>query len=100
MTRTFPVNGKFTKEQAEVYQIVYDAQEEVKRAVHPGAIFPADMNNASIEKVKEGLLRLGLITDKKSDQYRVWFMHGTSHLLGMNVHFSTYSEGIIANCFY
>jgi Xaa-Pro aminopeptidase len=32
------------------------------------------------------LLRLGLITDKTTDQYRIWFMHGTSHWLGMNVH--------------
>lgn len=86
VTRTFPVNGKFTKEQAEVYQIVYDAQEAVARATRPGAIFPTDVHNAAVEKVKDGLLRLGLITDKNSDQYRIWFMHGTSHWLGMNVH--------------
>jgi Xaa-Pro aminopeptidase len=86
VTRTFPVNGKFSKEQAEIYQIVYDAQEAVARATHPGAIFPTDVHNAAVEKVKDGLLRLGLITDRNSDQYRIWFMHGTSHWLGMNVH--------------
>jgi len=86
VTRTFPVNGKFSKEQAEIYQIVYDAQEAVARATRPGAIFPTDVHNAAVEKVKDGLLRLGLITDKASDQYRIWFMHGTSHWLGMNVH--------------
>jgi Xaa-Pro aminopeptidase len=86
VTRTFPVSGKFSKEQAEVYQIVYDAQEAVARATRPGATFPTDVHNAAVEKVKEGLLRLGLITDKNSDQYRIWFMHGTSHWLGMNVH--------------
>jgi len=86
VTRTFPVNGKFTKEQAEIYQIVYDAQEEVAKATKPGAVFPTDVHNAGAEKIKEGLLRLGLITDKNSDQYRIWFMHGTSHWLGMNVH--------------
>ena len=86
VTRTFPVNGKFSKEQAEIYQIVYDAQEEVAKATRPGAVFPGDVHNAGAEKIKEGLLRLGLITDKNTDQYRIWFMHGTSHWLGMNVH--------------
>src|SRR6185437_1677768 len=38
------------------------------------------------EVIKDGLLRLGLITDRNSEQYRIWFMHGTSHWLGMNVH--------------
>jgi Xaa-Pro aminopeptidase len=86
VTRTFPVGGKFSREQAEIYQIVYDAQESVARATRPGAIFPNDVHNAAVEKVKDGLLRLGLITDRNSDQYRIWFMHGTSHWLGMNVH--------------
>jgi Xaa-Pro aminopeptidase len=86
VTRTFPVGGKFSKEQAEIYQIVYDAQEAVARVTHPGVMFPTDVHNAAVEKVKDGLLRLGLITDKNSDQYRIWFMHGTSHWLGMNVH--------------
>jgi Xaa-Pro aminopeptidase len=36
--------------------------------------------------IKEGLLRLGLITSKENDEYKTWFMHGTSHWLGMNVH--------------
>lgn len=85
ITRTFPVNGKFTKEQAEIYQIVYDAQEAVARATKPGATLP-DVNTAGTEAIKEGLLRLGLITDKNSQQHRVWFFHGTSHYLGMNVH--------------
>lgn len=86
VTRTFPVGGKFSPEQAEIYQIVYDAQEEVAHIMRPGLVFPTDIHNAAVAKVKEGLLRLGLITDKNSDQYRIWFMHGTSHWLGMNVH--------------
>ncbi len=85
VTRTFPVNGKFSKEQAEIYQIVYDAQEAIARTTKPGADF-SDVNNAAIEVLKNGLFKLGLITDKDSKQYRVWFMHGTSHWLGMNVH--------------
>jgi Xaa-Pro aminopeptidase len=86
VTRTFPVNGKFTKEQAEVYQIVYDAQEAAAKATKPGATLSA-VHNAALEVIKDGLLKLGLITDRNSEwQYRLWFMHGTSHWLGMNVH--------------
>lgn len=85
VTRTFPVSGKFGKEQAEVYNIVLAAQDAGFRAVRPGATIN-DVHNAALEAVKDGLLKLGLITDKNSLQYRTWFMHGTSHWLGMNVH--------------
>ena len=85
ITRTFPVNGKFTPAQAAVYQIVYDAQEAVAKATKPGATL-SDVNRAGTEVVKDGLLKLGLITDRNSMQHRIWFMHGTSHWLGMNVH--------------
>jgi Xaa-Pro aminopeptidase len=86
VTRTFPVNGKFSKEQAEIYQIVYDAQEAVAKVSRPGGSL-SDINSAATEVIKDGLLRLGLITDRNSDsQYRIWFMHGTGHWLGMNVH--------------
>lgn len=97
VTRTFPVSGKFSPAQAEIYQIIYDAQEATGRATRPGAIFPTDVHNAAVEKVKDGLLKLGLITDREGTitlsqnlppqpQFRLWFMHGTSHWLGMNVH--------------
>ena len=46
----------------------------------------SDVHRAATEVIKNGLLRLGLITDRESNQYRIWFMHGTSHWLGMNVH--------------
>ena len=85
ITRTFPVNGKFTPAQAAVYQIVYDAQEAVAKASKPGATL-SDVNRAGTEVIKDGLLKLGLITDRNSNQHRIWFMHGTSHWLGMNVH--------------
>jgi Xaa-Pro aminopeptidase len=86
VTRTFPVGGKFTKEQAEVYQIVYDAQEAVAKTTKPGANL-SQVHNAATDVIKAGLLKLGLITDLNSDwQYRLWFMHGTGHWLGMNVH--------------
>jgi len=85
VTRTFPVNGKFSKEQAEIYQIVYDAQEAAAKASKPGATL-SDVDRAAREVIKDGLLRLGLITDRNSEQNRIWFMHGTGHWLGMNVH--------------
>src|SRR5207248_1433423 len=46
----------------------------------------SDAHRASSEVIKDGLLRLGLITDRNSDQYKIWFMHGNGHWLGMNVH--------------
>ena len=98
VTRTFPVNGKFSKAQAEIYQIVYDAQEAAAKKIKPGAIF-SDVDNAADEVIKKGLAKLGLITapdatyqmvfqGKTVDipQYRVWYMHGFGHWLGMNVH--------------
>jgi Xaa-Pro aminopeptidase len=85
ITRPFPVNGKFSPAQAELYQIVYDAQEAVAKASKPGATL-SDVNRAGTEVIKQGLFKLGLITDLNSPQHRLWFMHGTSHWLGMNVH--------------
>jgi len=57
----------------------------VAKATKPGATL-SDVNRAGTEVIKDGLLKLGLITDRDSMQYRLWFMHGTSHWLGMNVH--------------
>jgi Xaa-Pro aminopeptidase len=85
VTRTFPVSGKFTRAQAEIYQIVYDAQEAGAKAARPNKLI-SDVDRAATEVIKDGLLKLGLITDRNSNQYRLWFMHGTSHWLGMNVH--------------
>jgi Xaa-Pro aminopeptidase len=85
VTRTFPVNGKFTKEQAEIYQIVYDAQEAAATATKPGASF-SDISRAANNVITDGLLRLGLITAKDPRQVRFWYMHGLGHWLGMNVH--------------
>lgn len=95
VTRTIPVSGKFTKEQADIYRIVYEASVEATKRARPGNFMtnmingkpdPASVHGRAVEVVKEGLLRLGLITSKDNDEYRVWFMHGTSHWLGMNVH--------------
>lgn len=85
VTRTFPVNAKFTRAQAEIYQVVYDAQDAGAKVIRPGAMY-SDVHRAAVEVIKSGLLKLGLITDRDSTQYRLWFMHGTTHWLGMNVH--------------
>ena len=89
MTRTIPVSGKFTKEQADIYRIVYEASTEAIKRARPGNQMnggPDSVHGRSAEIIKEGLLRLGLITSKDNEEYRTWFMHGTSHWLGMNVH--------------
>lgn len=85
VTRTIPVSGKFTKEQAEIYQIVLDAQKAAMSLVKPGTPVEA-VHRKSVEVVAEGLLRLGLIRDKSGDEYRRFFPHGTSHWLGIDVH--------------
>jgi Xaa-Pro aminopeptidase len=94
ITRTFPINGKFTKEQADIYNIVLAAQEAVLRATKPGASL-ATIHTAASEVIKDGLLKLGLITERDGTvnvggqpvpQFRLFFMHGTGHWLGMNVH--------------
>ncbi|MFN6963150.1 MAG: aminopeptidase P family protein [Pyrinomonadaceae bacterium] len=85
VTRTFPVNGKFTKEQADIYRIVYDAQEAAARATKPGATMQ-QISAAADAVIKDGLFRLGLITNKDSNQFKIWYMHGLGHWLGMNVH--------------
>jgi Xaa-Pro aminopeptidase len=85
VTRTFPVNGKFSPEQAEIYRIVYDAQEAAAKAAKPGATMN-QVSNAVDAVLKDELFRLGLITDKNSTQFKIWYMHGFGHWLGMNVH--------------
>jgi len=106
VTRTFPANGKFSKEQAEIYQIVYDAQEAAAKTLKPGARF-SEPAQAAVKTIEEGLAKLGLITavgalipgteqevpdgrggkrKTGTPQYRLWYMHGWGHWLGMNVH--------------
>jgi Xaa-Pro aminopeptidase len=86
VTRTFPVSGRFTPQQREIYDLVLAAQEAGMRAIRPGQVTMGPVHAAAVETIKDGLLRLGLITDRNSNQYTLWFMHGTSHYLGMNVH--------------
>jgi len=90
ITRTFPASGSFTEEQASVYQVVLDAQLAAIEEIRPGADFYAPHNRA-VRLLTEGLVRLGLLegeVDKliEEREYRKFYMHGTSHWLGMDVH--------------
>ncbi|MBK6723798.1 MAG: M24 family metallopeptidase [Acidobacteria bacterium] len=85
ITRTFPVNGKFTKEQAEIYQIVFDAQEAVAKATKPGVTWQ-QLSAIARNTINDGLFKLGLVVDKNSRPAGIWSLHGLGHWLGMNVH--------------
>lgn len=85
ITRTFPVSGRFSPAQTDIYNLVLLAQENAMSKIKHGGS-TSDVHKGAEETIRDGLLRLGLITDRNSDQYRTWFMHGTSHWLGMNVH--------------
>jgi Xaa-Pro aminopeptidase len=83
ITRTVPVNGKFTKEQREVYQLVLDSQNAAMRIVRPGVIKSA-LDSVINEVLGSGLVRLGFIKEKKDS--RIFTLHGYSHWLGLEVH--------------
>ena len=92
ITRTLPVNGKFSAAQRELYQLVLDAQKAGIAACKPGAKF-ADINRASQEVLAKGLYALGVlpVTAEESMKpdvglHRRWTVHGVSHMLGMDVH--------------
>ncbi len=85
ITRTYPVNGTFTPAQKDIYAIVLEAQEEGMKVARPGATL-ADIHNRTVDVIKVGLLRLGLITNASGEQYRVWYTHNATHYIGIDVH--------------
>jgi Xaa-Pro aminopeptidase len=85
VTRTYPVSGTFSTNQREIYDIVLQAQLAGIRAAKPGASLQ-DVHRATVDVIKAGLLKLGLITDTGGDQYRTWYTHGASHYIGIDVH--------------
>lgn len=85
ITRTFPRNGVFTEAQRAVYEVVLDAQTHAIAAIRPGMTIRR-VHEVARKTIVEGLWELGLITNKSGNQYRMWFMHGTSHWLGLDVH--------------
>ncbi|QQR89221.1 MAG: aminopeptidase P N-terminal domain-containing protein [Myxococcales bacterium] len=89
ITRTFPVNGEFTVEQRELYDIVLAAQKAAIEKVRPGNSL--DVHNAAVQVISEGLCRLGLCQGDpaeviESGAYKTFYMHRTSHWLGLDVH--------------
>lgn len=90
VTRTFPAAGRFTEEQATLYQLVLDAQSKAIDAIKPGATF-IEPHDRAVRVLTEGLVRLGLLegeVDKliEENTLKKFYMHRTSHWLGMDVH--------------
>ena len=85
ITRTWPVSGRYSPEQAELYRLVLSAQEAGMKAARVGQR-TSDIEKAAAEVAKAGLLRLGLITDASAEQFRTWYTHGICHYIGMDVH--------------
>ncbi len=90
ITRTWPASGTFSPVQRRVYQIVLDTQVEAVEMVKPGITID-DIHNHCVRRLTEGMIALGLlggsVDDRVSDQsYRKFYMHGTSHWLGLDVH--------------
>ena len=85
ITRTYPVGGRFTPAQREIYELVLAAQDAPMKAARVGNR-TVDVERASEAVVKEGLLKLGLITDATGSQFRTWYTHGICHWIGMDVH--------------
>ena len=98
ITRTFPASGHFTESQREIYDIVLRALEASIAAVQPGEGADAP-HRAAVKTLSEGLIELGVIEGPLDDaledeRYKPFFMHRTSHWLGMDVHdVGPYREG-------
>ncbi len=108
-TRCFPVNGKFTPRQKEIYKAVLSCLKLGSKLLKPG-IIPADYEKEMAKLVEQQLVRLGLLTQKAIDNqnpenplYKKYFMHGTAHYLGLDVHdVGLYSQplevGMVLTC--
>src|SRR5439155_17142286 len=83
ITPSFPVNGKFTSEQLVIYDLVIEAQDSGIAQAKVGNAFKAP-HLAAVSVITRGLLKLGIIS--KPEEYKKYFMHGTSHFLGLDVH--------------
>ena len=90
ITRTFPVNGKFSPEQKALYNIVLDAQLAAIDATRIGNHYKYP-HEVAVKILTQGLVDLGLLSGNvdelvESEAFRQFFMHGTGHWLGMDVH--------------
>ena len=109
ITRTFPVNGQFSTEQKALYQIVLDAQIAAIEAVRIGNSYK-EPHYVALRILVQGLLDLGIMQGEleqiiETESFRQFYMHGTGHWLGMDVHdvgsykqngeWRTYEEGMV-----
>ena len=92
ITRTFPVNGKFTTRQRDVYEAVLAAKNYATSLLKPGLLL-SDYQKQVGAFIEQDLIKLGLLKQDEVDQqsetsplYKRYFMHGTSHFLGLDVH--------------
>jgi Xaa-Pro aminopeptidase len=90
ITRTFPVDGRFTKEQRALHELVVAAQAAALAQARAGIPYEAG-HNAAVETLTDGLLQLGLLKGKLEKNiadagYRRFYMHKTGHWLGLDVH--------------
>ena len=90
ITRTFPVSGRFSEPQKQLYQLVLDAQAAALEQIKPG--LPWNLaHEASVEVLTKGLVALGLLKGRvkkliKDEKYKPFYMHRIGHWLGMDVH--------------
>lgn len=96
ISRTIPVNGKFSARQREIYELVLEAQKAAIEQMVPGRLH-ADSHDTVKAVINRGLAELGLITDPESDwQVTFYTIHGTSHFLGLDVHdVGSYHERVL-----
>ena len=90
ITRTFPINGRFTKAQREIYDLVLATQVSCVEMVRPGVTHD-EIKSHSVEMLTEGMVKLGLLKGEpaeliKEEKYKQFYMHGLGHLLGIDVH--------------
>ncbi|MDX1459616.1 MAG: aminopeptidase P N-terminal domain-containing protein [Xanthomonadales bacterium] len=90
ITRTFPVNGRFSPEQRDLYEVVLEAQRAAIDRCREGQQWD-DVHEAAVEKVAQGLLDLGIISGSldevlEKETYADWYVHKTGHWLGLDVH--------------
>ena len=90
ITRTYPVNGRFTRAQREIYDVVLQAQQAAIAKVKPGNHWNQP-HDAAVQAITQGLVSLGLLKGRvpaliKAGDYRRFFIHRTGHWLGMDVH--------------
>jgi Xaa-Pro aminopeptidase len=90
VTRTFPASGRFTDSQKRAYQIVLEAADAVIEAARPGATLD-DLHQLAVRRLTVGMVELGLLQGEvdalvKENQFRRYYMHRTSHWLGLDVH--------------